>query len=138
MSVDLVVLARRPIDLRSWREEIVRLGFPLELDASLDLGDADGGFLPARCHGEDTGFFFGVGPVGDYPLPDGLSARTASFAASATFSFSREDELVAASYAAAALATATDGLMYDPQEEGEKAVYGASAAVAYARELPSW
>ena len=120
MSMELHVLLSSPKlpTVEQWQTAIQAHGFALVLDPDLNL-QADAGFTPAMYKGLETGFEFDISPASDiadsYSTVGDLLERRDS---SANFRWESDlSECAAATIAAAVLATISDGIFYDPQED---------------------
>jgi len=119
MSIEASVLSDRSLSsTEEWQRAIDAEGFPLRLDATVVLSEADG-FFPAylggkltgfECHHDDAAEMIANYPEFDFGKP---WKHAIGFRVGGNFT-----ELYAAYMAAAAYARATDGVVWDG-ESGE-------------------
>lgn len=119
MSMELhVFLAKGKLPtIRQWQAAIDSHGFDVKLDPSTDVA-SDSGFLPAVFKGRESGFEFDVSPAVDVveAYPD-VADRVAGLDAVGNFRWGGDfDEMACALAAAAALASLSGGVWFDPQE----------------------
>jgi hypothetical protein len=111
-----------------WQVAINRAGFPLRLDAAVDLATVEG-MIRAEYAGEATGFECYLDMEAE--LPEGAPSHAEGLAlrACAVLVSRSTTEMLAAVAAAAALAQLTSGVLYDdPEARG----YGPDEAIAWA------
>jgi hypothetical protein len=114
MSVDAFIVYLRLTELpdpSKWRQAILNLGLPVDVDDRFDPESFDG-FVPCRIRGARTGFdYFGT-RITDTQAARYRAPRGSDFAA--TFEAASDlRELACAALAAGALAYLSDGLMVD-------------------------
>jgi hypothetical protein len=134
MSMELYVLlsSSKLPTVQEWQTAIHVHGFDLVLDPTLNL-HTDAGFTPAIYKGQETGFEFDLSPASEIAdsysiVGDLLEARDRS----ANFRWGSElSECAAATIAAAVLATLSEGIIYDPQED---VAYRDAAAITIAQQ----
>ena len=133
MSMSVHVLWQRGagIDSTSLMAALKDLGFEADLMHELDGAD---GFWPADIAGLRTGFEVSMGPIDDFveDYPDVASSLQGQDTEAAFFWHSDFAQAGAAMLVAAALAKATQGVIYEAQD-GE--FYSIDRAVQAAREL---
>lgn len=139
MSMELHVFlsSRRVPNVHQWQAAIDSHSFDVRLESSSDVG-SDTGFLPAVFMGRESGFEFDVASASDVAeaYPD-IAGRLGGLDAVANFRWGGDlDEMACALAAAAALATLSDGVWFDPQEgecrDAAGAVKEAQAGIAAA------
>ncbi len=121
---------RRP-EASVLRREIRRLGFPVRLDPGLDLDRAIG-FQPAVFRGESAGFEFYLSAADAVSVPADLAGQVGGREVCGSFRWGGDlNEMACALCTAAALASVTDGVVYDPQDG---VCYSGPDAIDMARE----
>lgn len=119
VSVHVLVLVHRDRlpSTAEWQAELTALGLDLRIDAAIEVAE-HAGFWPATLEGAPSGFEFYTGAVeevfGDSP-PAGTDGRTV-VADFVTHSDMRE--LKCSMFAAAALASRANGVVFDEETEG--------------------
>jgi hypothetical protein len=119
-------------DRAAWQAAIDRLEYPTVLDSTLDVQN-DTGFSPTTYRGQETGFEFSLDLAAEY-LDDypQIASRLQGRDQCATFRWGGDvTECAAALTAATALAVATDGLYFYPDDD---LFYNAQEAVAATRQ----
>ncbi len=120
MSMELhAYIAKSSVpDRETWQNAINRLGFSLELDESLKENE-DSGYLPCKLNGEESGFEIYYEPPDEYiheapELREPIGTRDWCI----SFRWGGDmDELACVFMAAAALVTACDAVVHDPNED---------------------
>jgi len=138
MSVELhIFMHESRVPTRAvWQLAIQQLGFPTELDPTLDVRK-DTGFSPTNYAGKSTGFEFYLEPAAElltaYPH---IARKVRPRDMCATFRWGGDlKEMSAALSAAAALTNLTDGIYFYPDDD---ILYSADEAVeATRRDLSS-
>lgn len=136
MSVEIeVFIPRGPMPTRdAWQAELDRLKLPAYLCETFDTIH-DTAFVPALYLGGPGGFEFYLGPaeefIENYPELATATHNPELYASFSTHGDTRE--LMSSICAAAALASLTNGYLYDPQEDEEHALRAAPEAVEQAR-----
>ena len=116
MSIHTAVILRRERMLTpaDWVSAIQAAGFPADLDVNFDPL-SHSGFLPCSYRDEDAGFEYFFSSLSESGLKlDAAQLGTRDFVASFV-THSRHGDLCAATAAASALASATDGVLYDAE-----------------------
>jgi hypothetical protein len=98
-----------------WQAALDAMGLELALDPGLDPA-SHSGYFPARLGGDETGFELDREDASEV-LADGAVPTDRHWKHAALLTWHDETELLAAYMAGAALARATDGLVYDPLDE---------------------
>jgi hypothetical protein len=133
MSMEMYVLSSRRLQsIREWQRSASQLGFPIEFGADTDFLRTNG-FLPVTWAGRKTGFECDHWLVEDLKeiFEQGHKLRAGDLYVLA-FRWSGDfDECVAALQASAAYAVATEGTVFDPEQDS---FVTAEAAVGLARE----
>lgn len=131
MSMELYVICRKPIvSTDNLQSSIHDLGFDLKINTQRNV-DESSGHLSAEWKAREAGFELSPFPPEElsetYPESDFGGVWPHGY----VFYFGTLAGCVSASIAAAALARATDGIVFDPQEN---AVMSADDAAAFATE----
>jgi hypothetical protein len=134
MSLDLYVFFRRT-DLPErpkWQAALDSLRTGVALDPAFNP-NRHTCFVPCTCGGDETGFEFYIGDKAELAAGiAGLREDVQAFDGYADIVWHGEGkETVAATSAAAALAIATGGVLYDPQKSKQ---YSASGIAEFARQ----
>jgi hypothetical protein len=129
VSIDLTVYLRRSAmpTPSAWQQAIAATGLPVELDTDFDP-DTFTGYLPCKLRGVDAGFEY----FSDSLSPEDAASLDAPPGVDYSVNLvvhSDPRELASAVVAAAALASASGGLLVDPQS-GES--YPAAEALSWA------
>ena len=119
--------------LSAWQQTLRETDFPVGLHPTFDP-IKDSGFVPTKMGELETGFEYFLSPkdevVSSYP---DLVGAVQSFDTAVTFSWGGDlAECAAALAAAAALATSSSGVMYDPQEG---VLFESTGALKYANDV---
>lgn len=118
-------------DVHRWQAAIDTLGIDVRLDPDVDV-ETHSGFWPAAFNGQPGGFEFDVAPASDVieVAPD-IAGRVRGLDIVGNFRWGGDlNEMASALTAAAALASISGGVWFDPQE-GQ--CLDATAAVREAR-----
>jgi hypothetical protein len=130
-SVSVFFERERLPAVAEWQVAINRAGFPLRLDAAVDLATAEG-MIPAEYAGEATGFECYLEMEAELPEGAPFHAEGPALRACAVLVSRSTTEMLAAVAAAAALAQLTSGVLYD---DPEARAYGPDEAIAWALQI---
>jgi len=115
----------------AWQAAVNQAGFPLRLDADLDLATLMG-MIPAEYAGEPTGFEYFLDKNAEIPERVRSSAEGRVLRACAELVSRSTTEMLAKVAAAAALTEITSGVLYD---DTEARAYGPRDAIEWARRI---
>jgi hypothetical protein len=116
-------------DAAEWQVAIDRSGFPLRLDAELDLSTQEG-VIPAEFGAESTGFEYYLDTDAELPEGTPFDALAPLLRACVVLVSRSAVEARAAAAAAATLARLTSGVLYDDMDAR---AYGPDDAITWAR-----